>query len=39
MGVSGALFCMGGNAWCIILGRWGWLRHYFGWVEVVGELF
>ena len=31
MGVSGCV-------WGIILGEWEWVRHYFGWVGVVGAL-
>ena len=25
---------MGMGVWGIILGRWGWLGKYFGWVKV-----
>ena len=28
-----------GGGWSIILGGWGWLGHYFGWMGVVGALF
>ena len=45
MGVSGALFWVGGGGWGIIIqmdgGGWGiildglgWVGHYFGWVGV-----
>ena len=42
MGVSGALFCMGGCGWCIILGEWRWLGNYFwvsggGWGIIFGK--
>ena len=30
---------MSGGGWCIILGRWGWVGHYFGWVEIGGKIF
>ena len=38
MGVSEALFWVGGGGWGIILDGWRWVGHYFGWVGV-GTLF
>ena len=32
MGVGGALFWVDGDGWGIILGGWGWLGHFVGWV-------
>ena len=32
VGVGG----VGGGAWSIILGGWGWVGKYFGWVGVSG---
>ena len=29
---------MSEDGWDIILGEWGWVGHYFGWVEVSGAL-
>ena len=30
---------MSGGKWGITLGGWGWVGHYFGWVEVGETLF
>ena len=35
----GASFWVGRGKWGLILGRWGWMGHYFGWVEVGKGLF
>ena len=37
MGISRALFSVGGGEWGIILAGWGWVGHYFGWVRVGGD--
>ena len=37
MGVYGTLFWVGGGKWGIILGGWGWVVHYIGWVELGGD--
>ena len=36
MGVSGALFWVGGDRWVNILGGWGWVEKYVGWEGVDG---
>ena len=33
----GALFWVGGCWQDIILGGWGWVKKYFGWVEMGGS--
>ena len=31
-GMGGALFCVGGGRWVIVLSGWGLVRKYFEWV-------